>query len=156
LHNLPVPLSSLVGRTRELERVGETLRRTRLVTLTGPGGVGKTRLAPALAERQVGRRSAGVRLVDLAQRPEETDVAREVARVLAVAAPRGTTAIQALQRYLLDRDPLLVLDNCEHVVDAGLGALVLGHSPVANGGASGPWSHPIAGGRRTVKLHRAG
>ena len=118
LGNLPVPVSSLVGRARELERIGETLRRTRLVTLTGPGGVGKTRLALALAEREVGRRSAGVWLVDLAQRPDGIDVAREVARVLSVAAGRGTSAIEALQRYLVDRDPLLVLDNCEHVVDA--------------------------------------
>ncbi|MGZ4217841.1 MAG: ATP-binding protein [Solirubrobacteraceae bacterium] len=118
LGNVPVPVSSLVGRARELERIGETLRRTRLVTLTGPGGVGKTRLALALAEREVGRRSAGVWLVDLAEGPEGTDVAREVARVLAVAARLGTTAIEALRRYLVDRDPLLVLDNCEHVVDA--------------------------------------
>jgi predicted ATPase/DNA-binding CsgD family transcriptional regulator len=118
LDSLPVPLSSLVGRARELERIGETLRRTRLVTLTGPGGVGKTRLALALAEREVGRRSAGVWLVDLVQGVDRIEVAREVARVLAVAVRRGTTATEALQRYLLDRDPLLVLDNCEHVVDA--------------------------------------
>ena len=65
-HNLPVPLTSLVGRARELERIGETLRRTRLVTLTGPGGVGKTRLALALAHSQLGRRADGVWLVDLA------------------------------------------------------------------------------------------
>lgn len=92
-----MPLSSLVGRARELERIAETLRRTRLVTLTGPGGVGKTRLALALAEREIGRRSAGVWLVDLAQSHEESQVAREVARVVAVAAPRGATATEALQ-----------------------------------------------------------
>jgi predicted ATPase/DNA-binding CsgD family transcriptional regulator len=109
--NLPAPLTPLVGRARELERIGATLQRTRLVTLTGPGGVGKTRLAVALAERQALRRSAGVWLVDLTPTPEAGDVAAEVARVLGVE--RG-----ALRPYLRDRDPLLVLDNCEHVIDA--------------------------------------
>src|ERR1700757_2555697 len=91
LHNLPAPLTSLVGRARELERIGETLRRTRLVTVTGPGGVGKTRLALALAERQIGRRSAGVWLVDLAPGPETPDVAAATARVLGVSGQRGST-----------------------------------------------------------------
>jgi non-specific serine/threonine protein kinase len=117
-HNLPAPLTSLVGRARELEGIGETLRTTRLVTLTGPGGVGKTRLALALAHRQVARRPGGVWLVDLASGPETPDVAAETARVLDVHGPRGTTPTDALRRYLTHRDLLLVLDNCEHVVDA--------------------------------------
>jgi predicted ATPase/DNA-binding CsgD family transcriptional regulator len=114
LHNLPVPLTSLVGRARELERVGEIMRRTRLVTLTGPGGVGKTRLALALADRELGRRSAGVWLVDLALGSEPPDVAGEVARMLGLAAAPEPAA-DALVGYLRDRDPLLVLDNCEHL-----------------------------------------
>ena len=115
--NLPVPLTSLVGRTRELDRIGQTLRRTRLVTLTGPGGVGKTRLALDLAHRQVGRRADGVWLVDLASGAQTPDVAAETARILQVNTPRGTTPTDALRRYLTQRDVLLVLDNCEHVVD---------------------------------------
>ena len=127
-HNLPVALTSLVGRTRDLDGVGETLRRTRLVTLTGPGGVGKTRLALELAHRQVPRRPDGVWLVDLALGPETPDVAAEAARVLEVRGPRGTAPTDALRRYLVDRDLLLVLDNCEHVVDAcaELAAALLG------------------------------
>ena len=68
-HNVPVPLTSLIGRSRELDGIGEVLRRTRLVTLTGPGGVGKTRLATEVARRQIGRRPDGVWLVDLTAGP---------------------------------------------------------------------------------------
>src|SRR3954449_7962536 len=63
-HNLPVPLTSLIGRSRELDGIGEALRRARLVTVTGPGGVGKTRLAIEVARGHVGRRPDGVWLVD--------------------------------------------------------------------------------------------
>jgi non-specific serine/threonine protein kinase len=116
-HNLPLALTSLVGRGRELEAIGETLRRTRLVSLTGPGGVGKTRVALALAHGQLARRADGVWLVDLALGVEPPCVADETAKVLGVGSSRGTAAADALRAYLTDRDVLLVLDNCEHVVD---------------------------------------
>jgi predicted ATPase/DNA-binding CsgD family transcriptional regulator len=121
-HNLPVPLTSLVGRSRELQGIGETLRKTRLVSLTGPGGVGKTRVALALAHGQLAKRPDGVWLVDLASGLDTPDVADEVARVLEVGTPRGATAASALRSFLAERDVLLILDNCEHVVDqcAGL------------------------------------
>jgi non-specific serine/threonine protein kinase len=115
-HNLPVPLTSLVGRARELLAIGEALGRTRLVTLTGPGGVGKTRLAIELARRQTARRRDGVWIVDLTAAPGTPDVAAETARTLDVHTPPGRAA-DALRRYLRDRDLLLVLDNCEHVID---------------------------------------
>jgi predicted ATPase/DNA-binding CsgD family transcriptional regulator len=117
-HNLPVPLTTLVGRTRELERISEALNKTRLVTLSGPGGVGKTRLALELARRQLARRPDGVWMVDLASGPDAPDPSAEAARTLHVRSPAGTTAIDALRRYLMNRDLLLVLDNCEHVVGA--------------------------------------
>ena len=117
-HNLLVALSSLVGRGRELEAIGEALRRTRLVTLTGPGGVGKTSLALEVARRQLARRSDGVWFVDLAAGAGARDVAGETARVMNVGTPARATATDALRRYLADRDVLLILDNCEHVVDA--------------------------------------
>jgi predicted ATPase/DNA-binding CsgD family transcriptional regulator len=116
-HNLPAPLTSLIGRTHELERIGACLRTTRLVTLSGPGGVGKTRLALAVARRHIGRRRDGVWLVDLAAGSETPDVAAETARALGVRSPSGTTATDAMRRYLADRDVLLVLDNCDQVVD---------------------------------------
>jgi predicted ATPase len=117
-HNLLVPLSSLVGRGRELDGIGESLRRARLVTLTGPGGVGKTSLALAVARRQLARRSDGVWFVDLAASAEPPDVAAETARAMSVGTAAGATPTDALRRYLEDRDVLLVLDNCEHVIDA--------------------------------------
>jgi non-specific serine/threonine protein kinase len=126
-HNLPIPLASLVGRARELEGIAHALRRTRLVSLTGPGGVGKTRLALELAHRQLPHRRDGIWLVDLASGAETSDVAAEVARALGIHNPRGTTPTDALRTYLSDRDVLLVLDNCEHVVQgcAGLVAEML-------------------------------
>jgi predicted ATPase/DNA-binding CsgD family transcriptional regulator len=117
-HNVPVPLTPLIGRTRELDGVAETLNRTRLVTLTGPGGVGKTRLAFELARRQIGRRANGVWLVDLTASPADPDPAAEVARTLEVGGASAGGPTESLRRYLADRDVLLVLDNCEHVIGA--------------------------------------
>jgi non-specific serine/threonine protein kinase len=117
-HNLPVPLTSLVGRARELEAIEETLRRTRLVTLVGPGGVGKTRLALALAHHELGRRPDGVWLVDLTAAPLTPDVVAETARALGIQSARHTSATDAVRKAVADRHLLLMLDNCEHVVDA--------------------------------------
>jgi predicted ATPase/DNA-binding SARP family transcriptional activator len=117
-HNVPVPLTALIGRSPELDGIGEALRRTRLVTLTGPGGVGKTRLATEVARGQIGRRPDGVWLVDLTAGP---DPAAEVARTLDVGGGSSTAPSELLRGYLADRDLLLVIDNCEHVIDACAG-----------------------------------
>ena len=103
-HNVPVPLTSLIGRSSELHRIGETLRRTRLVTLTGPGGVGKTRVATELARGQIGRRADGVWLVDSTAGPADPDPAAELARTLTVGGRSATEPTESLRRHLANRD----------------------------------------------------
>ena len=116
--NLPVQLTSLVGRKEEIAEVKALLDRTRLVTLSGPGGVGKTRLAVAVAQRLHDRFAAGIVFVPLAAvtRPEQVmaGIARAVGADLA-----GTRApLEALAEQLGDGRWLLVLDNLEQVLDA--------------------------------------
>lgn len=118
LAGLAVPVTPLIGREREVGVMGQELRPTGLLTLTGPGGVGKTRLALELAERLTPRPADGVWLVDLAAVPAGWDVAAETARTLGIRSPGGKAAIDALVRDLETRDALLVLDNCEHVVNS--------------------------------------
>lgn len=129
--SIPAPLTRLIGRTSELQVVSDLLRRARLVTLTGPAGVGKTRTAIELGRRQARQRADGVWLVDLASvRPTE-DVAAEAARALGIRGAALDATTDALQRYLADRDVLLLLDNCEHVLDAcaELSTTLLGACP---------------------------
>jgi predicted ATPase/DNA-binding NarL/FixJ family response regulator len=101
------------------------------VTLTGPAGVGKTRTAIELGRGQARQRADGVWLVDLASVGPAEDVAAETARVLGIRGVARDAMTDAVRRYLADRDALLVLDNCEHVLDAcaELGSRLLGACP---------------------------
>ncbi|HUR95271.1 MAG TPA: LuxR C-terminal-related transcriptional regulator, partial [Gemmatimonadales bacterium] len=124
----PAPLTRLIAWGTEVAAAGEALRRARLVTLTGPAGVGKTRLAMELVTRLRPQPGDGGWLVDLATVPPSTDVVAETARTLSVHIHDAATAVDRLCRYLAPREAVLVLDNCEHVLDAcaGLAAALLG------------------------------
>ena len=117
-HNLPARLTSFVGREQELAGVGKLLGEARLVTLTGPGGAGKTRLAVEFAATAVGRFGDGVWLADLAGIGDPGLVGVQVMEALGVRQAGGAPVIEALRYRLRSADLLLVLDNCEHLLDA--------------------------------------
>jgi predicted ATPase/class 3 adenylate cyclase/DNA-binding CsgD family transcriptional regulator len=117
-HNLPLQLTSFVGRDHELREVAETLAGTRLVTLTGAGGSGKTRLALQLAAGLVDTYADGVWLVDLSAQGDANLVGRAVADALRVREMPLEDALSAVERFLMGRRVLLVVDNCEHLIDS--------------------------------------
>jgi len=117
-NNLPAQLTSLVGRDEAVEHVGALVGDHRLVTLTGAGGTGKTRLALQVAADEVGAHEHGVWLVELAGVQDPRFVSRAVARVLDVRERGDEPILRTLRERLRDRAMLLVLDNCEHVIDA--------------------------------------
>jgi predicted ATPase/DNA-binding SARP family transcriptional activator len=129
-HTLPLPLTSFVGREQQIEEIAELLEHHRLVTLTGVGGGGKTRLALEVARRLTDRFDDGVRLVELAALTDSSLVTQAVARALELEQS-GETSEAALARALKDRELLLVLDNCEHLVAAcaGLAEALLASCP---------------------------
>lgn len=113
------PATSFVGRARELESVCRLVLDRPLVTLTGTGGGGKTRLAIEVADRLFDRFADGVRFVDLAAVTDGAHVAGAVVAALGLAHDAtGSDPVSRLARYLGERAVLCVLDNCEHVVDA--------------------------------------
>ncbi|MBE1538002.1 BTAD domain-containing putative transcriptional regulator [Actinomadura algeriensis] len=136
--NLPAQLTTFVGREDESRRVGELLREHRLVTLTGPGGAGKTRLAGEIAAGHVADTPDGVWFVPLAPVSDPGDLLPAVLTGLGVVdtawTPDGRPAPRPLERltdYLAAKSLVLVLDNCEHLVDAvaRLADHLLGRAP---------------------------
>jgi non-specific serine/threonine protein kinase len=114
--NLPAELTSFVGRRHEVAQVKRLLSASRLVTLTGVGGVGKTRLALRVAAELRRAFRDGVWLVELDKLHDEALVAQTIAGALGLQA--GSSPAAALIEYVADRQLLLVVDNCEHLVDA--------------------------------------
>jgi predicted ATPase len=118
LRGLPVDVSSFVGREHELAELSALLARTRLLTLAGTGGAGKTRLALALARAAEPSYADGAVLVELAAVADPGLVADAVAAALDVRALPGLPLVDAVADFLASRTLLLVLDNCEHVLGA--------------------------------------
>jgi predicted ATPase/DNA-binding CsgD family transcriptional regulator len=129
LHGFPAALTSFVGRGAAVCEVEGLLAQNRLVTVTGPGGAGKTRLAGEVARRVAGRFADGVWLVELAAVRDPGQVASVVATALGIRNLPSVAAADALAQALGRRQLLLVLDNCEHVIGAAAevcGRLLLG------------------------------
>jgi non-specific serine/threonine protein kinase len=117
-NNLPAPLTSFIGRTKEVAEVTRLLESARLVTLTGAGGCGKTRLAIQVARGVLERFPAGVWLIELAALTDDSVVPATVLRVLGLRSVPGQSALETLADYLRERTALLVVDNCEHLIGA--------------------------------------
>lgn len=115
-NNLPAPVDSFIGRQAELAEIHEAIRVHRLVTLAGPGGSGKTRLALEAAASLMPAFADGVWLVALAAVGDGSRVPETVAQVLQVSDRPGEAVTDTLERWLRDRDLLLILDNSEHLV----------------------------------------
>ena len=116
--DLPRQLTSFVGRERELSELEGLLGHTRLLTLTGPGGCGKTRLSLELAARRAGDFGAGVRVVELASIGDPELVVDQTAAAIGVLTRSEGDPVEGLARQIGAQQLLLVLDNCEHLIDA--------------------------------------
>ena len=133
-HGFPAALTSFVGRGAAVDEVAGRLAEYRLVTVTGPGGAGKTRLAGEVARRVAARFADGVWLAELASVHDPAQLVPAVAAALGVRGLPLVAAADELARALARRQLLLVLDNCEHVIGAAAelcGRLLLGADEVA-------------------------
>jgi predicted ATPase/DNA-binding CsgD family transcriptional regulator len=115
---LPMQLTSFIGRQGEMRSIREALADNRLVTLTGAGGAGKTRLAIQLAAATATEYASGVWYVDLAPLADPDLVPVTVARALGLPDQPGQPMMDVLRRFIRDRQMLMLIDNCEHLLDA--------------------------------------
>jgi predicted ATPase/class 3 adenylate cyclase/DNA-binding CsgD family transcriptional regulator len=123
-HNLPAQLTTFVGRDVEIDAVRTILSTSRLLTLAGAGGVGKTRLAVQLAASMAGEFVEGVWYVDLAPITDAALVTLAVARALGLSDQPGRSTMDTVLHFVRDRNMLMVLDNCEHLLDASAAFLL--------------------------------
>jgi len=117
LTNLPVQVTSFIGRKRELSEVQQLVSTCRLVTLTGAGGCGKTRLALQVAENLLDIFRDGVWWIELAVLHDSTLIPQAVLQMLGVPESPSHTPLSLLTNYFQAKHSLLILDNCEHVID---------------------------------------
>ncbi len=117
-NNLPTQLTSFIGREHELAEIKQMLTTTHLLTVTGPGGTGKTRLALQLAAKVLEEFTDGVWLIELAPLADPALVTQTVASTLGVREQPRRTLLDALMDYVRAKNLLLILDNCEHLIEA--------------------------------------
>lgn len=117
-NNLPLQLTSFIGREPEIAQVMELITQTRLLTLIGSGGSGKTRLALQVAANILERYPDGVWLVELASLSDPTLLMQTISAVLGIREQTGKPSLTALTEFVCDKDILLLLDNCEHMIEA--------------------------------------
>ena len=116
--NIPVPLTSFIGRQKELKEIGKLILSSRLLTLTGPGGVGKTRLAIQTAHDSSKKFRDGVFWIGLVGLSDENLIPHEIAQSCNVREVPNEPLIETLKAHLKSKDALLVIDNCEHLIRA--------------------------------------
>ncbi len=117
-NNIPTQLTSFIGRERELAEAEARLEGSRLLTLIGPGGTGKTRLSLELASRNISKFADGVWFIELAPLADPALILQTVASALGVRAQAGMPLGDIVADYLRSKNLLLIFDNCEHLVEA--------------------------------------
>jgi predicted ATPase/class 3 adenylate cyclase len=133
-HNLPTQMTSFIGREREMEEVKEAVLAHRLTTLTGSGGTGKTRLSLQVAADLLDQFPDGVWFVELAALTDPDLIPQTILSGVGIPEQPGMTILQLLMDYLHEKKLLLVLDNCEHLIEASakLVHTLLSGSPALN------------------------
>ena len=117
-HNLPFQVSKFIGRERELAEINNLIKDHRLVTLTGTGGIGKTRLSLKTGEQLINAYANGIWFVELASLTDPALVPQTVAKLFQLVEQAGESLTEKLIRVLRSKNMLLILDNCEHLLDA--------------------------------------
>jgi len=120
-NNLPLQLTSFIGRGKEIHEVKRELAEHRLVTLTGPGGTGKTRLSLQAAAELLDRFPQGIWFVELAPLSEPELIPQAVLSAIGINERAGISPVELLQDYLRGKRCLIILDNCEHLIEASSG-----------------------------------
>jgi predicted ATPase len=116
-HNLPAQLTSFIGREREIAEARKLFSSTRLLTFIGPGGTGKTRLCLQVAAEQIPEFKDGVWLIELAQLADPTYILSAIASTFNIRELQGAQLIDTVTDYLRGKQLLLILDNCEHLIE---------------------------------------
>jgi hypothetical protein len=131
LHNLPSQVTAFIGREKETNELSTLVENNRMITITGSGGCGKTRISLQIAEEYLDRFNDGIWFVDLAPLEDPELLPHEVANTLSIKEEPGKPIVSTIKEQIREKNYLLLLDNCEHLVDAtaNLAQQILSSSP---------------------------